>query len=75
MNVQSLTIRQPPYYRTLYNNKQHFYLQLKQSNYGRKSCNNYKLGRYHYHNSQCSSGGSQTLIFVIIFIILISFIK
>lgn len=71
MIIEFKTIRQPPYYRTLYTKKPHIYSPLKNYDYGRKNCTNDKLGCYYYNNSERSSRSIKTYFFLIIFLIIL----
>lgn len=65
MNITFLTIRQPPYYRTLYNNKQHIYLP-KNFNYVGPGTEINELGCHCYNSSKRNCRISQITFFLII---------
>lgn len=65
MIIEFKTIRTPPYYRTLYNNKQHFYLP-KNYNYVGRSTEVHQLGGNSNYYSECYCRVMQIIVFLII---------
>lgn len=70
MIIEFKTIRQPPYYRTLYNNRKLIYLP-KNYNYVRRGSKVHELGGNRNYYSQCYCRIMQTIVFLIILLYLI----